>query len=219
MRWKSIKTMEKKYSIKEIFYTLQGEGFHSGRPAVFCRFAGCNFWNGKETDRKKAICTFCDTDFIGTDGQNGGQYTAAELADKILSLWPADQPNRFVVCTGGEPLLQLDQNMIEALHDSNFEIAVESNGSVEAPEGIDWLTISPKSMDHFIQNSGDELKLVYPQDVLTPSVFGDLNFKHFYLQPMDGDHTALNTKLSVDYCLKHPKWKLSLQTHKILGID
>lgn len=211
--------MAKSYLIKEIFYTLQGEGFHSGRSAVFCRFSGCNFWNGREQDRDTAICNFCDTDFVGTDGKNGGRYTASELADKILSCWPGVTENRFVVCTGGEPLLQLDEDLIGRLHDRGFEIAVESNGSVQAPEGIDWLCISPKSTNHFVQMTGDELKLVYPQSYLKPSAFEGLSFKHFYLQPMDGPHLRLNTQLTVDYCLKHPKWKLSLQTHKILGID
>lgn len=207
------------YSVKEVFYTLQGEGYHAGRPAVFCRFSGCNFWNGKEEDRPSAICTFCDTDFVGTDGQHGGKYSAKELAGLINHKWPIGQPNKFVVCTGGEPLLQLDDALISGLHQNGFEIAVESNGSVEAPEGIDWLTISPKTLKLFRQQHGQELKLVYPQADLHPHQFEDLDFDHFYIQPMDGEHIELNTKLAVDFCMKHPKWKLSLQTHKYLGIQ
>lgn len=207
------------YSVKEIFLTLQGEGFHSGRPAVFCRFSGCNFWNGKEEDRPSSICTFCDTDFIGTDGQNGGKYSAEELVERIESLWPEQKDHRFVVCTGGEPLLQLDETLIAELHQRSFDIAVESNGSVIAPEGIDWLTISPKSLDHFNQSSGDELKLVYPQTHLDPELFHQMDFKHFYLQPMDGPSVRENTERSISYCLKNPLWKLSIQTHKYLGID
>jgi 7-carboxy-7-deazaguanine synthase (Cx14CxxC type) len=207
------------YSIKEIFLTLQGEGFHSGRPAIFCRFTGCNFWNGREEDRSKAICTFCDTDFIGTDGKNGGKYTAANLSEKINSLWPAGHPNKFIVCTGGEPLLQLDEQLIQAIKSNGFEIAVESNGSVPAPDGIDWLTVSPKSMDHLEQKCGNELKLVYPQKKLPPTLFESLDFDHFFLQPMDGPNLEVNTKQAIAYCLTHPKWKLSMQTHKYLGID
>lgn len=209
----------KKYKVKEIFLTLQGEGYHSGRPAVFCRFSGCNFWSGREEHRGKAICSFCDTDFVGTDGQNGGRYSAGELAAKIDSFWPKDQPNRFVVCTGGEPLLQLDKPLIDALHALTFEIAVESNGSVVAPGGIDWLTISPKSLDHFNQTSGNELKLVFPQPKLPPALFESLDFDHFYLQPMDGPELQVNTEKTIRYCLDNPHWKLSMQTHKYLNID
>jgi 7-carboxy-7-deazaguanine synthase len=209
----------KTYQVKEIFLTLQGEGFHSGRTAVFCRFSGCNFWNGKEKDRPSAICTFCDTDFVGSDGQNGGKYTAEELVKKITSLWPEGQSKRFVVCTGGEPLLQLDDILIDELHKHSFEIAVESNGSVKAPHKIDWLTISPKSLEHFKQTRGDELKLVYPQKKLDPELFSKMDFKHFYLQPMDGPMLDENTAVSISYCLQHPQWKLSMQTHKYLGID
>ena len=211
--------MEKLYAIKEIFYTLQGEGYHSGRPAIFCRFSGCNFWNGKESDRKKAICTFCDTDFVGTDGKNGGKYTIDSLMSKLEELWPANQEQRFIVCTGGEPLLQLDKKLINALHEFRFTIAVESNGSIKAPAGIDWLTISPKSLEEFRQKEGDELKLVYPQDQLQPEHFEGLNFNHFFIQPMDGPYLDENTKKSVEFCLNNPKWKLSLQTHKFIGIE
>ena len=210
---------EKRYSVKEIFLTLQGEGFHTGRPAVFCRFSGCNFWTGLESDRQKAICRFCDTDFVGTGGINGGKYTAIELAGKIGRLWPEGKEQRFVVCTGGEPLLQLDRTLIDALHDLGFEIAVESNGSVPAPVGIDWLTVSPKSMAHFNQQNGHELKLVFPQAELPPTLFENLSFQHFYLQPMDGPNLENNTQKAIHYCLKNPRWKLSIQSHKILGID
>lgn len=209
----------KTYLIKEVFYTLQGEGLHAGRPAVFCRFSGCNFWTGLEDDRKKAICTFCDTDFRGTDGQNGGKYLSGQLASLASALWPADHGQKYIVCTGGEPLLQLDEEMIEAFHDRGFEVAVETNGSVLAPAGIDWLTVSPKSTDHFVQRKGDELKLVYPQKKLLPEMFENLPFKHFFLQPMDGPDIQANTKAAVDYCHANPVWKLSLQTHKILGIE
>ncbi len=207
------------YLIKEVFYTLQGEGLHAGRPAVFCRFSGCNFWTGLEKDRPLAICNFCDTDFRGTDGKNGGKYDAATLSKLINDLWPEDMPQKYVVCTGGEPLLQLDENLIRAFHELDFEIAVETNGSVKAPEGIDWLTVSPKNMQHFIQQSGDELKLVFPQEKLSPEMFEHLKFRHFFLQPMDGPELQVNTAAALNYCLKNPQWRLSLQTHKILGID
>ena len=210
---------DKIYSVKELFLTLQGEGFHSGRTAVFCRFAGCNFWTGREDDRQKAICTFCDTDFLGTDGKNGGKFTIPELVARIDGLWPQDQPFKFLVCTGGEPLLQLDAPLIGALHARGFEIAVESNGSLPAPPGIDWLTISPKSLAHFQQRSGNELKLVFPQTSLSPEKFEALDFDHFYLQPMDGPNIDSNTRGAIAYCIQHPRWKLSLQTHKILGIE
>jgi len=207
------------YSIKEVFYTLQGEGLHTGRPAVFCRFSGCNFWTGLESDREKAICTFCDTDFRGTNGKNGGKYDADQLADVVNGLWPEGQSHKYVVCTGGEPLLQLDKTLIRAFHQLDFEIAVETNGSVLAPDGIDWLTVSPKSTDHFIQQKGNELKLVFPQRVLTPEMFEHLPFDHYFLQPMDGPEVKANTAAALRYCLEHPRWKLSLQTHKILGIE
>ncbi len=212
--------MSKTYSVKEIFYTLQGEGAQAGRPAVFCRFTGCNLWSGREQDRSKAICDFCDTDFIGTDGQNGGKFESAELlAQEIKRFWPEDEGHPYVVCTGGEPLLQLDQTLVEAFHQAGFEIAVETNGTIEAPEGIDWVCVSPKAGTEIVLKNGDELKLVYPQPLAQPEKFIALNFKHFYLQPMDGPLQRINTQDSIQYCLKHPQWKLSLQTHKLLGID
>jgi 7-carboxy-7-deazaguanine synthase (Cx14CxxC type) len=209
------------YAVKEIFYTLQGEGAQAGRAAVFCRFAGCNLWSGREADRASAVCRFCDTDFIGVDGQGGGRFDTAEaLATAIEQRWPAEPElgRRFVVCTGGEPLLQLDAPLIHALHNRGFEIAVETNGSIAAPEGIDWLCVSPKAGAELIQRSGDELKLVYPQAGVDPANFELLAFRHFYLQPMDGPAREANTALALRYCLAHPQWRLSLQTHKILGI-
>ncbi len=219
--------MIKNYKIKEIFYTLQGEGFHAGRPAVFCRFSGCNLWSGLEKDRPKAICQFCDTDFVGTDGSFGGIYQRDELIKVIDQQWcdkvkqtqiKKTQVKKFIVMTGGEPLLQLDLALIEGLHQIGFEIAVESNGTVIAPKGIDWLCISPKKGSKLIQTSGHELKLVYPQVGDDPSVFENLDFQHFYLQPMDGDQQKENTEKAVDYCLENPLWQLSVQTHKYLGI-
>lgn len=209
------------YGIKEIFYTLQGEGAQSGRAAVFCRFAGCNLWSGHEQDRATAICKFCDTDFAGTQGPGGGKFeSAAELAAAIQQKWPSGSApgKRFVVCTGGEPLLQLDARLIDALHASGFEIAVETNGTIEAPEGLDWVCVSPKAGALLVQDSGDELKLVYPQTGSNPSDFRGLAFRHFFLQPMDGPDRATNTQLALRYCMEHPQWRLSLQTHKILGI-
>ncbi|MEM6377351.1 MAG: 7-carboxy-7-deazaguanine synthase [Bacteroidota bacterium] len=209
------------YKIKEIFYTLQGEGAQAGRPAVFCRFSGCNRWSGREEDRHKAICQFCDTDFWGMDGENGGSYPdAAALAHKIAALWPSDQPlsKPYVVCTGGEPLLQLDVPLVEALHQSGYEIAVETNGTIKAPKGIDWVCVSPKANTELAITSGHELKLVYPQITAMPEQFTHLDFENFYLQPMDGPRTAENTQACLQYCLKNPQWKLSLQTHKILDI-
>ncbi len=208
------------YKIKEIFYTLQGEGAQSGRPAVFCRFTGCNLWSGREIDRPRAVCQFCDTDFVGTDGLNGGKFETAEaLATRILSLWPDPaQGKPYVVCTGGEPLLQLDQSLIEALHQAGLEIAVETNGTIPCPPGIDWICVSPKAGAALQQTSGHELKLVYPQPAAMPESFAGLDFRHFYLQPMDGPRLAANTRLTLEYCLQHPQWKLSLQTHKILDI-
>ncbi len=211
----------KAYKIKELFYTLQGEGKHSGRPAVFCRFAGCNLWSGREADRAKAICRFCDTDFRGTDGLNGGHYkTADALAEKVASLWPkAPQPAQpYVVCTGGEPLIQLDQRLIRAFQQQGFEVAVETNGTIAPPAGIDWLCVSPKANTELLIKRGDELKLVYPQEGAAPELYEKLNFDHFFLQPMFGEHTEPNTRLCLQYCLSHPQWKLSLQIHKILGI-
>ena len=209
------------YTVKEIFYTLQGEGAQAGRAAVFCRFAGCNLWTGREADRAAAICQFCDTDFVGVDGPGGGRFESAQaLAQAIEEKWPAGSSlgRRFVVCTGGEPLLQLDRSLIEALHDCDFEIAVETNGTVAAPDGLNWVCVSPKAGAKFVQKSGDELKLVFPQPGADPSDFEMLPFRHFFLQPMDGPSRAANTELALSYCLHHPQWRLSLQTHKILGI-
>lgn len=207
------------YTVKEIFYTLQGEGRQAGRPAVFCRFAGCNLWTGREQDRNKATCTFCDTDFVGVDGPGGGKFaTPQDLAARIADHWPEGATQRFVVCTGGEPLLQLDTPLIHALHDHGFEIAVESNGTVKAPEGIDWLCVSPKANAPLIQTSGDELKLVFPQDQNHPDHFVDLAFTHRYLQPMDGDALAANTEAAVAFCKADPRWRLSVQSHKLIGI-
>lgn len=210
------------YSVKEIFYTLQGEGAQTGRPAVFCRFAGCNLWSGREKDRRKAVCQFCDTDFVGTDGEGGGKFkTADALADQIAQTWSARGLNgtrRFVVCTGGEPLMQLDEPLISALHAREFEIAVETNGTQPAPHGLDWICVSPKADTELVIRAGHELKLVFPQEAAQPDRFADLKFDHFFLQPMDGPTRDENTRRVVDYCKANPKWKLSLQTHKILGI-
>lgn len=210
------------YSVREIYYTLQGEGAQTGRPAVFLRFAGCNLWSGREADRAAAVCRFCDTEFVGTAGLGGGKFATAEsLAAAVDARWPSGCSGRYVVCTGGEPLLQLDTPLIDALHDAGFEIAVESNGTLAAPAGIDWLCISPKAAAPVVQRTGHELKLVYPQEEeeAQPENFEDLAFEHFFLQPLDGPNLAENTRLAVDYCLAHPRWKLSLQTHKVLGID
>ncbi len=250
------------YSVKEILYTLQGEGAHTGRPAVFLRFAGCNLWSGREADRGSAICQFCDTDFADTNGPGGGKFPSAEAlavavngewhslpsanvppvhgpsfesghdfsragtaANKSGALAPADQPpafdapvKRFVVCTGGEPLLQLDPPLIDALHACDFEIAVETNGTIAAPRGLDWICVSPKAGAALVQRTGDELKLVYPQAGADPAAFESLSFRHFFLQPMDGPHREANTQAALQYCLDHTRWRLSLQTHKLLGI-
>jgi 7-carboxy-7-deazaguanine synthase (Cx14CxxC type) len=210
------------YTVKEIFLTLQGEGGQAGRVAVFCRFTGCNLWSGREQDRESAQCRFCDTDFVGTDGVNGGRFeTAAELARKVDSFWPAtsrDSGRKLVVFTGGEPLLQLDAALIAAMHALDFDIAVESNGTVPAPAGIDWLCISPKAGAPLLQTQGTELKLVYPQPGLNPADLAHLDFRLFWLQPMDGAHQAENLKAAIEYCLEHPHWGLSLQTHKLTGI-
>ncbi|MEP6574290.1 MAG: 7-carboxy-7-deazaguanine synthase [Gemmatimonadota bacterium] len=210
------------YSVKEIFYTLQGEGANAGRPAVFCRFTGCNLWTGREQDRARAVCQFCDTDFVGTDGTGGGRFqTASELAAAVASEWPHSEPGRgkpFVVCTGGEPLLQLDPELIDALHAVRFEIAVETNGTLEAPAGIDWICMSPKAGAELVLKSGQELKLVFPQLGGEPERYRDLAFENFFLQPMDGPEQEQNIRLATLYCLAHPEWRLSLQTHKILGI-
>ena len=231
------------YSVKEIFYTLQGEGAQTGRAAVFCRFAGCNLWSGREADRASAICKFCDTDFADTNGPGGGKFASAEmLADAVDAAWMTRRTGRatadpstpsaaadfaqddnsvgrkFVVCTGGEPLLQLDGPLIDALHARGFEIAVETNGTVAAPAGLDWICVSPKAGALLKQTSGDELKLVYPQPGAEPERFEGLNFRHFFLQPMDGPVREANTRLALEYCLAHPRWRMSLQTHKLLGI-
>jgi len=210
------------YAVKEIFYTLQGEGANAGRPAVFCRFAGCNLWSGREADRAAATCGFCDTDFVGTDGPGGGKFaTAKDLAAAVAEAWPAasdPRARRLVVCTGGEPLLQLDPALLAALHARDFEIAVETNGTIAPPEGIDWLCLSPKADAELVVTTGDELKLVYPQERGEPERYRQLGFRHFFLQPMDGPELARNTRLALEYCLAHPEWRLSLQTHKILGI-
>jgi len=207
------------YAVKEIFYTLQGEGAHTGRPAVFCRFAGCNLWSGRQADRETAICGFCDTEFVGTDGPGGGRFaTAEELAGAVAATWPGEGGLRFVVCTGGEPLLQLDRPAIEALHAQGFEVAVETNGTQTPPPGLDWICVSPKAGAELQLESGDELKLVFPQPGAEPTRFERLAFRHFFLQPMDGPDRAANTEAALRYCLAHPRWRLSLQTHKLLGI-
>jgi len=224
------------YSVKEIFYTLQGEGANAGTPAVFLRFAGCNLWSGREKDRAGAVCRFCDTDFVGTDGAGGGKFrTAAALAKAVAAKWPKrpsaarsvsssvsgsfpDPASRFVVCTGGEPLLQLDAHLVSALHDRGFRVAIETNGTLAAPPGIDWTCVSPKAHAPLRLEHGDELKLVYPQAGAEPARYEKLGFGHFFLQPMDGTRRAENTRLAADYCLRHPRWRLSLQIHKLIGI-
>jgi 7-carboxy-7-deazaguanine synthase len=207
------------YSVKEIFYTLQGEGAQAGRAAVFCRFAGCNLWSGREFDRAKALCKFCDTDFVGTDGVGGGKFeTAKAFAEAIGKTWTGSSGRKFVVVTGGEPLLQLDADLIAAIKCRGFEIAVETNGTVAAPPGIDWICVSPKAGSELVQTSGQELKLVYPQPEAEPQAFEQLPFHHFFLQPMDGPDRVYNTQLAVAYCLEHPRWRVSLQTHKLMGI-
>jgi len=208
------------YLVKEIFLTLQGEGFNTGTTAVFCRFAGCNLWTGREEHRAAAVCQFCDTDFVGTDGAGGGHFPSADdLAQAVEAAWrPGLVGDRLVVCTGGEPLLQLDAPLVEAFHRSRFRIAIETNGTVEAPDGIDWICVSPKSGADLVQRRGDELKLVYPQPGLEPTQVEDLDFDHYFLQPMDGPSREANTEQAVQYCLQHPRWRLSLQTHKYLGI-
>jgi 7-carboxy-7-deazaguanine synthase (Cx14CxxC type) len=209
------------YAVKEIFYTLQGEGANAGRAAVFCRFAGCNLWTGREQDRAEAVCRFCDTDFVGTDGPGGGKFSSPDsLAAAVAAAWPAGDPaaRPFVVCTGGEPLLQLDPPLIRALHAAGFEIAVETNGTVDPPPELDWLCVSPKAEAPLRVRSGDELKLVYPQEGAEPERYAALGFRHFFLQPMDGPAREANTRAALAYCLAHPRWRLSLQTHKLLGI-
>jgi 7-carboxy-7-deazaguanine synthase (Cx14CxxC type) len=209
------------YAVKEIFYTLQGEGAQSGRAAVFCRFSGCNLWTGREEDRASAVCKFCDTDFFGTDGPGGGKFaTARELADVIANTWPSHdgRGKRYVVCTGGEPLLQVDAELIDALHARDFEVAVETNGTVPAPPSLDWICVSPKAGSKLVQRAGDELKLVFPQQGIDPADCEGFAFRHFFLQPMDGPDRKANTGEAVRYCMDHPAWRLSLQTHKIVGI-
>ena len=207
------------YSVKEIFYTLQGEGVNAGRAAVFCRFAGCNLWSGHERDRSTAICTFCDTDFVGTDGVGGGKFaTASQLAETIADFWPkSDNGRRFVVCTGGEPLLQLDSALIDELHRRNFEIAIETNGTIQVPPGVDWVCVSPKSGAELVVTRGDELKVVYPQPV-DPRSYEALAFHHFFVQPMDGDKAKESLAAAILFCAENPRWRLSLQTHKLVGI-
>ena len=210
------------YSVKEIYLTLQGEGWHTGRTAVFCRFSGCTLWSGRKAARGAAECRFCDTDFVGTDGPGGGTFKGAQdLAAAVAALWPekgADETQPFVVCTGGEPLLQLDEGLIDAFHGSGFEVAVETNGTLSAPPGLDWICVSPKAGTELTLLRGDELKLVYPQQGATPEMYENLDFRHFLLQPMDGEAVEENTRLAVEYCLAHPDWRLSLQTHKFLRI-
>jgi 7-carboxy-7-deazaguanine synthase (Cx14CxxC type) len=208
------------YAVKEIFFTLQGEGYHTGRAAVFCRFAGCNLWSGREADRETAICSFCDTDFVGI-GTDGGRFaSAAELADAVARHWPpgCNDEGRFVVCTGGEPLLQLDLPLVDELHQRGFLVAIETNGTRLPPRGVDWICVSPKARADLVLANGNELKLVYPQVGAEPERYEKLAFEHYFLQPMDGPALAANTRAAVQYCQQHPRWRLSLQTHKILGI-
>ena len=210
------------YQVKEIFYTLQGEGSHTGRPAVFCRFAGCNLWSGRESSRASAICQFCDTDFVGTDGPGGGMFrTAEDLVAAIGATWQGEAHQRarpFVVCTGGEPLLQLDIPLVDLLHQAGFEVAVETNGTMPAPAALDWICVSPKANTELALTAGDELKLVFPQEGADPSRYEDLDFPSLLLQPMDGPNVEMYTKQAIEYCLEHPQWRLSLQTHKFIGI-
>ena len=208
-----------KYSVKEIYYTLQGEGYHTGRPAVFIRFSGCNLWTGHEKDRSGAICNWCDTDFVGTNGINGGKFSAEEITNIINSLWKGNvQTEPYVICTGGEPLLQMDESLITAIHKAGFEIGLETNGTMIPPDGIDWICVSPKANADLVLKNGNELKVVYPQCGMNPRMHEKLKFDHFYIQPMDGLDQKNNIKRSEKFVLDHPKWKLSLQTHKILGI-
>jgi 7-carboxy-7-deazaguanine synthase (Cx14CxxC type) len=203
------------YAVKEIYYTLQGEGVNAGRPAVFLRFAGCNLWSGREADRARAVCQFCDTDFVGTDGPGGGQFASA---DDLAAHVAARSATRYVVCTGGEPLLQLDAPLVDAFHAQHFEIAIETNGTIDPPDGIDWVCVSPKARADLEVTRGDELKLIYPQAGATPERYETLDFDHFFLQPMDGPDRDANTRAAIGYCMAHPQWRLSLQTHKYLGI-
>ncbi|MEL4177224.1 7-carboxy-7-deazaguanine synthase [Roseateles sp. PN1] len=209
------------YAVKEIFYTLQGEGAQAGRASVFCRFAGCNLWSGREQDRAEAVCSFCDTDFVGVDGQGGGKFaSAADLAEAVAAQWPSGMPGKpYVVCTGGEPLLQLDAELIAALHAKGFEIAVETNGTQPAPEGLDWICVSPKADAEIVLTKGHELKLVYPQPLAKPERFESLDFEHFFLQPLDSILKTQHTREAVAYCMSHPQWRLSVQMHKVIGIE
>ncbi|MFZ1678832.1 MAG: 7-carboxy-7-deazaguanine synthase [Saprospiraceae bacterium] len=206
------------YKVKEIYYTLQGEGARTGRPAVFLRFTGCNLWSGREEDRSDAVCKFCDTDFIGIDGVQGGKYNALTLAAKVNELWPSDRGQKYVVCTGGEPLLQLDEELIHALHLSGFEIGIETNGTITVPKGIDWICVSPKANTEVVVKKGSELKLVVRQQGIDPTIFESWDFDNYYLQPMDGPYLKEFTEWAMQYCLEHPQWRLSIQTHKLLGI-
>jgi len=208
------------YAVKEIFKTLQGEGGQTGRASVFLRFSGCNLWSGREEDRSSAVCQFCDTDFVGMDGENGARYRSAdELADKVEAVWAGSEAKRYIVCTGGEPLLQLDAPLIDALHRRGFQIAVETNGTIPAPAGLDWICVSPKAGADLVQTSGHELKLIYPQAGIDPERFAGLNFGQFWLQAMDGPNLHANLQAAIAYCLAHPAWRLSLQTHKMIGIQ
>lgn len=210
-----------KYAVKELFYTLQGEGANAGRPAVFCRFAGCNLWSGREADRATAVCRFCDTDFVGTNGFGGGQFGSPELlARAVTAAWPSNGSGvrRLVVCTGGEPLLQLDETLVRAFHSEGFEVAIETNGTLRPPVGIDWICVSPKAGAELVVKAGDELKLVFPQVGADPEMFENLEFQHFFIQPMDGPQRDVNTQCALKYCLAHPRWRFSLQMHKVIGI-
>jgi 7-carboxy-7-deazaguanine synthase (Cx14CxxC type) len=207
------------YSVKEIFYTLQGEGANVGTPAVFCRFSGCNLWTGREQDRHSAVCQFCDTDFVGADGDGGGKFASPQaLAQAVAARWPTGAGNRFVVCTGGEPALQLDDALVEALHEAGFRVAIETNGTLPLPADLDWVCVSPKAGTAVVVRRGNELKFVYPQVALDPEDCADWDFEHRFLQPMDGPRAAQNTRQALDYCLADPRWRLSIQTHKLLGI-
>ena len=206
------------YTIKEIYFTQQGEGYHTGRPAVFLRFTGCNLWTGFEIDRESAICYWCDTDFVGMDGPYGGKYSAAQIADTVQRMWPENEKKPYLVCTGGEPLLQMDDEFISTVHRSDFEIGIETNGTKIPPEGIDWICVSPKANAEFILKKGHELKIVFPQSGINPRQYQDLDFDHFFIQPMDGPNQGENIEKSKEFVVKNPKWKLSLQTHKTLGI-
>lgn len=206
------------YSIKEIYYTIQGEGFHTGRPAVFCRFSGCNLWSGREEDRSKAICQFCDTNFWGTDGENGGKYNVSELVSLIKSLYPTNQPNPYLVCTGGEPALQVDESLVQALHEVGFEVGIETNGTQEIPNAIDWICMSPKANTNIIVDKGNEIKIIVPQMGIDPKDFENLEYDHFYVQAMESEQWDDNIKFAIEYAMNNPKWNLSVQTHKYIGI-